>query len=79
MRISESLEGSPIENFLDLITISNISMILFDSPVHGFYLHGENNTGSSEGEFEDFKSNLKKEEKGFLGRRGLIEEDETEL
>jgi len=64
---------------LDLITISNISLLLLNSPIHGYYLHGFNNTGTSEGEFNDFRQNLKKEEKGFLGRRGLIEEDSTEL
>lgn len=42
-------------------------------------MHGENNTGTSEGDFKDFNKNLKKEEKGYLGKRGLLDYDKKEL
>ena len=77
-KIYDNFFGSSIENFLDLLSLSNISILIFDSNIHGFYLHGNNNMGSSEGELEDFQKMLKKEEKGFLGKRGLIEKSELQ-
>ena len=75
----ENLRGDAVADFLDLITISNISIVCFNSKIHGYYLHGQNNTGTSEGDFLELKKNLKKEEKGYLGKRGLLDFDKNEL
>jgi meckelin len=39
----------PIENFIDLCSVSNISIIIFDEALHGYYIHGMNPLGQSEG------------------------------
>lgn len=37
----------PIENFIDLCSVSNISIIIFDEALHGYYIHGMNPLGQS--------------------------------
>lgn len=64
--------GDPIANFLDFISISNISILVFDSRYHGYYLHGQNNAGSSEGEIDYLRKSLLKEGRGILQSRGLM-------
>ena len=47
----ENLKGDVVADFLDLLALSNISIFCFSSQIHGYYLHGENNIGTSEGDF----------------------------
>ena len=39
----------PAENFVDLCAVSNISIFVFNSYLHGYYIHGMNPMGQSEG------------------------------
>ncbi len=39
----------PYEDFVDLCCISNISLVIFDHDLHGYYLHGMNPLGRAEG------------------------------
>ncbi len=36
-------------NFVDLCSVANISIFLMDEYLHGYYIHGENPFGFSEG------------------------------
>jgi meckelin len=37
---------------VDLCSVANISIIIIDDSLHGYYLHGENPIGFSEGSTE---------------------------
>lgn len=39
----------PHEDFIDLCCLSNISLVIFDHPLHGYYIHGMNPLGKAEG------------------------------
>jgi len=42
----------PIEDFVDLCSVANISLFILDDNLHGYYIHGENPFGFSEGSSE---------------------------
>lgn len=50
---------TPLQNFTDLCSVANISLFIFDSFCHGYYVHGINPVGSSEGTIEDLKTAFK--------------------
>ncbi len=51
----------PEEDFVDLCCISNISIFIFDETLHGYYIHGRNPIGKSEGSLEYIESVFEKE------------------
>ena len=53
----------PHENFIDLCSISNISIIIFDESLHGYYIHGMNPLGQAEGSLQYIESIFEKEAK----------------
>ena len=71
--------GSDIQNYMDFVSLTNISMLILDSKHHGYYVHGENNAGSSEHSVEEFNQVLLKESKGYFKTRGLLSNDKEEL
>lgn len=46
----------PYEDFVDLCAISNISLIIFDEALHGYYIHGMNPFGQAEGSLQYIES-----------------------
>ncbi|MEE4247263.1 MAG: hypothetical protein V2I33_17760 [Kangiellaceae bacterium] len=44
--------------FVDLCSISNISVFIFDELLHGYYIHGESPTGNSDGTMEELRMSL---------------------
>lgn len=51
----------PYEDFVDLCAISNISLIIFDEALHGYYIHGMNPFGQAEGSLQYIESVFEKE------------------
>jgi len=45
--------------FVDLCSTANISCIFFTGPQHGYYIHGYNPTGQSDGSMKDLINSLK--------------------
>lgn len=42
----------PHEDFVDLCSIANVSIFILDDNLHGYYIHGENPFGFSEGSLQ---------------------------
>lgn len=40
--------GNQINSFVDLCTLSNISLVMLDEHFHGYYIHGKAPWGSSD-------------------------------
>jgi len=38
----------PYQNFVDLCSMTNISLLMFDETFHGYYIHGRSPYGQAE-------------------------------
>jgi len=47
--------------FIDLLSLSNISMIIFDESYHGYYVHGRSVHPYADTDMIDISHNLAKE------------------
>ena len=70
---------TPVQEFTDLCSIDNISIIVFDKQFHGYYLHGMAPSGQAEGSIGELKRSLELESKGTVRGRGLLANDPTNL
>lgn len=64
----------PMHNFIDLCSITNISVFIFDQRIHGYYIHGESTGGQADVSSMELKGYLDKESRGESRSRGLIPE-----
>lgn len=67
----------PYEDFVDLCSIANISIFMLDDNLHGYYIHGENPFGFSEGSIQHLETCLRNESKSKGKSRGLIKDNNT--
>ncbi|XP_076869270.1 meckelin [Brachyhypopomus gauderio] len=61
-----------IRQFVDLCSISNISVLLFSQRCFGYYIHGRSVHGHADTNMEEMNSNLKREAENLCGQRGLL-------
>eukprot|EP00833_Pecoramyces_ruminatium_P008275 jgi/Orpsp1_1/1182307/evm.model.c7180000080766.1 len=57
--------------FIDLLSLSNISMIIFDENYHGYYVHGRSVHPYADTDIIDIAHNLSKEATDLLPKRGF--------
>lgn len=62
-----------MEDFVDLCSVANISIFILDGGLHGYYIHGQNPFGFSEGSSEHLQECLKSESMEKGRKRGLIQ------
>ncbi|CAF4509711.1 unnamed protein product, partial [Rotaria socialis] len=60
-----------ITNFIDLCSVSNISVFILDENLHGYYIHGRSPHGMTDVNMKDTVMNLYREENRMSGTRGL--------
>ena len=60
------------EEFPDLCSVANVSLFIIEDNLHGYYIHGENPYGFSEGSAEHLGMFLKYEEENKGKNRGFI-------
>ena len=65
--------------FLDLCSVSNISVFLLDSSSHGYYIHGQSPLGKADTNFDELVRFLEEEGKGKIRGRGITDDDGDEL
>ncbi|EPY31806.1 transmembrane protein 67 [Strigomonas culicis] len=61
----------PLQSFVDLCSVANISVMVLIEPQYGFYIHGESIHAHSDVSMEEFQNNLFLESQGNLPVRGL--------
>uniref|UniRef100_A0A3B3XH50 Transmembrane protein 67 n=1 Tax=Poecilia mexicana TaxID=48701 RepID=A0A3B3XH50_9TELE len=59
-----------IRQFVDLCSVSNISVLLFSNRCFGYYIHGRSVHGHADTNMEEMSNNLKRE--SLCGQRGLV-------
>ncbi|KAJ3122034.1 Meckelin [Nowakowskiella sp. JEL0407] len=65
-----------ILQYIDLLSLCNISLLLFDEKCHGYYIHGRSVHGSADTDMQEMNANLKKEENDLVPKRGLNDSDQ---
>lgn len=65
----------PYQNFVDLCSIANISVFIFDQRIHGYYIHGESTGGQADVSTRDLKENLDNETMGESRNRGMLSQE----
>jgi meckelin len=73
-RLFSFLFPLPMHNFIDLCSVTNISVFIFDQRIHGYYIHGESTGGQTDVSSRDLKNHLDNEERGESRIRGLVPE-----
>ncbi|CAF4599618.1 unnamed protein product [Rotaria sp. Silwood1] len=69
--IYQRLIGDKILNFVDLCSVSNISVFILDQNYHGYYIHGRSPHGIADVNIRDMLMNLERESKSMSSTRGL--------
>ncbi len=60
-----------IINFIDLCSVSNISVFILIDNLYGYYIHGRSPHGTTDVNMRDMMLNLEREGKQMSGTRGL--------
>jgi meckelin len=71
--------ATPVQNFIDLCSVANVSVMVLDEFLHGYYIHGVSPNGSAETGLDELLENLNKEASGKSRARGILPEDTTGL
>ncbi|XP_074056271.1 meckelin [Macrotis lagotis] len=61
-----------IRQFVDLCSMSNISVFLLSHKCFGYYIHGRSVHGHSDTDMEEMNVNLKRESENLCSQRGLL-------
>nr|XP_023668238.1 meckelin isoform X2 [Paramormyrops kingsleyae] len=67
-----------IRQFVDLCSISNISVLLFSHRCFGYYIHGRSVHGHADTNMEEMNINLRREGENLCGQRGLLPNTDTQ-
>ena len=71
--------ATPVQNFMDLCSVANISVLVLDEYLHGYYIHGISPNGFSELSIDELLESLHKEASGKSRARGILPEDKSGL
>lgn len=67
-----------IRQFVDLCSISNISVLILSHRCFGYYIHGRSVHGHADTNMEEMNNNLKREAESLCGQRGLLPNTEVQ-
>jgi len=67
----QRLIANKILNFIDLCSVSNISIFILDLNHHGYYIHSRSPHGITDVNIKDMLMNFHREKTQMSGRRGL--------
>ncbi|XP_065896707.1 meckelin-like isoform X2 [Dysidea avara] len=67
------------QQFVDLCSVSNVSMLILSHPRFGYYIHGRSPHGQADTNMKEMSRNLRNEAEGLCSGRGLLAESEEQL
>ncbi|XP_069778006.1 meckelin isoform X5 [Narcine bancroftii] len=76
--IYERFVEDRISQFIDVCSVSNISVIILSHKCFGYYIHGRSVHGHADTNMEEMNLNLKREAESLCGQRGLVPNTEIE-
>lgn len=65
--------GNPMDDYIDMLSVANISLIMFDDRHAGYYLHGRSLMPEADCGAMELNRELRKEAGGVVGHRGLTQ------
>ena len=65
--------------FLDLCSVSNVSVFILDQSLHGYYIHGQSPLGRSDTNLDELLRFLEEEGKGKIRGRGVTDDQNDDL
>lgn len=69
---------NPIQQFIDLCSIANVSVFLFSQRCYGYYIHGRSPHGFADTDVCSMIMQFKREEDNMCGHRGLLPGSENQ-
>ncbi|XP_064610907.1 meckelin-like [Liolophura sinensis] len=76
--IYERFIEDKVRQFVDLCSMSNISVFIMAHAQYGFYIHGRSVHGKADTDMRDMHEMLKREEDDLCGKRGLLPNTEQQ-
>ncbi|XP_060906552.1 meckelin [Labrus mixtus] len=67
-----------VRQFVDLCSISNISVLLLSHRCFGYYIHGRSVHGHADTNMEEMNNNLRREHESLCSQRGLLPNSELQ-
>ncbi|XP_002072185.3 meckelin [Drosophila willistoni] len=64
--------GNPLQKFIDLCSLANISLFTLKEPGFGYYIHGRSPHGFADTDMSSMILQLQREAQNMCGRRGLL-------
>jgi meckelin len=75
----QRIVADKIVNFVDLCSVSNISVFILDQHYHGYYIHGRSPHGTTDVNMKDILMNFHREENRMSNTRGLQDNSEEQI
>lgn len=66
------------QEFMDLCSVSNISVFILDGLLHGYYIHGHSPIGKADVNYDDLFRFLNEEGRGTIRNRGLENDNDDD-
>ncbi|KAK8783574.1 hypothetical protein V5799_010063 [Amblyomma americanum] len=76
--IYERFYEDKLQHFVDLCSVSNISVVIFVQPKFGYYIHGRSAQGHADVSMKEMHELLRREEDDLCGHRGLLPDTEQQ-
>ncbi|XP_077542856.1 meckelin isoform X2 [Haemaphysalis longicornis] len=76
--VYERFYEDKLQHFIDLCSVSNISVVIFVQPKFGYYIHGRSAQGHADVSMREMHELLRREEEDLCGHRGLLPDTEQQ-
>ena len=60
----------PKTDFMDLLSVANMSVFILDQSLHGYYIHGQSPSGKADINVDELLKSLEEEGQGKVRNRG---------
>lgn len=79
VKIFQCITPQKKQDFVDLCSVSNVSVFILDQSLHGYYIHGQSPSGKADTNMDELLNFLEEEGAGKVKGRGLMDKDQTNL
>lgn len=62
----------PKTEFMDLLSVANLSVFILDTSLHGYYIHGQSPSGRADINVDELLKSLEEEGQGKVRNRGQL-------
>jgi meckelin len=70
--------SNPLTDFVDLVSLANISVFLLRESQHGYYIHGRSVHPHADATIIELRNNMQKEEDNLVAQRGMTPDSDCQ-